>query len=36
MDEIITEAWECMQDYIAACPITAWRSGSSSKAYIMG
>jgi hypothetical protein len=35
-DETITEAWERLQDYISACPIMAWRSGSSSKASIMG
>jgi hypothetical protein len=34
--ETITEAWERLQDYISACPIIAWRSGSSSKASIMG
>jgi hypothetical protein len=36
MDETIIEAWEHLQDYISACPITAWRSGSTSKASIMG
>jgi hypothetical protein len=35
-DETITEAWERLQDYISTCPITVWRSGSSSKASIMG
>jgi hypothetical protein len=35
-DETIIEAWECLQYYISACPIIAWRSGSSSKASIMG
>jgi hypothetical protein len=35
-DETIAEAWECLQDYISACPHHGLRSGSSSKASIMG
>jgi hypothetical protein len=31
MDETITEAWECLH-----APIMAWRSGSLSKASIVG
>jgi hypothetical protein len=36
MDDIMTEAWERLQDYIAACPHHGMRSGSSSKASIVG
>jgi hypothetical protein len=36
MDETIVEAWERLQDYISACPTTAWRSGSLSKSFYYG
>jgi hypothetical protein len=36
MDETIVEAWERLQDYISASPITAWSSDSSSKSSIIG
>jgi hypothetical protein len=35
-DETIIEAWECLQVISLHAPITAWRSGSSFKASIMG